>query len=108
MSWMAKLLGMMLVVSLAACAAPAQKETAETTRLSPDAARVVEKEGKVEASTKENPKDSPVVCERVKKTGSHMTETFCYTVAEHDKSRERSQEEFRKATQRGTPRAEDQ
>ncbi len=107
MSWMTKLMGLLVVVSLAACAAPAQKQTSGSTKMSPEAARVVEQEGKVEASTKENKTDSRVVCESVKKTGSHMKETYCYTVAERDRERERAQEDMRRA-QQGGARAGDQ
>lgn len=107
MSWMAKLFGLVVVLSVAACAAPSQQAGGEKTVLSPDAAEVVEKEGKVEASTDENEKDSKVHCERVKVTGSNLRETRCYTVAERDKQRERAQEEIRDAQQGGV-RAEGQ
>lgn len=107
MSWMAKLSGLVVVLSVAACAAPDAKNSREKTVLSPDAAEVVEKEGKVEASTEENKTDSNVVCERVKVTGSNLRETRCYTVAERDKRRERTQEEIRDAQQGGF-RADDQ
>lgn len=108
MSWMTKLMGMLVVVSLAACAAPAQKQTPETTKMSPEAARVVEEEGKVEASTKENKTDSRVICESVKKVGTHMKETHCYTVAERDRERQRAQDEMRKAQQGGARGSGDQ
>lgn len=107
MSWMTKLLGMMVVVSLAACAAPEMKDSNERTTLSPKAARVVQEEGKVEASTKESETDSRVVCERTKKTGSHMRETHCYTVAEREKQRARTRDEMERA-QQGGARAGDQ
>lgn len=107
MSWMAKLSGLVVVLSVAACAAPAPQAGGEKTVLSPDAAEVVEKEGKVEASTDENKKDSDIHCERVKVTGSNLRETRCYTVAERDKQRERTQEEIRDAQQGGF-RADDQ
>lgn len=107
MSWMTKLLGMLVVASLAACAAPSERDDAEKTTLSPDAARVIKEEGKVEASTEESKKDSRVVCESVKKTGSHMKETHCYSVAERDRQRERTQDEMQRA-QRGGTRSGDQ
>lgn len=102
MSWMTKLLGMMMVVSLAACAAPELKDGTEKTTLTPKAAQVVEEEGRVEASTKESKKDSRVVCERIEKTGSHMKETRCYTVAERERQRARTRDEIERAQQGGT------
>lgn len=101
MSWMTKVVGLAVVVSLAACAAPANKGPQKTT-ISPDAAKVVQEEGQVEASTKDSKKDSRVVCESVKRVGSHMTESYCYTVAEGDRERQRAQDEIRRAQRGGT------
>lgn len=104
MSWMTKVVGLVAVVSMAACAAPASKESAQKTTLTRDAARVVKEEGKVTASTEESEKDSRVVCESVKRVGSHMTESYCYTVAGQERDRQRAQDEIRRA-QRGGVRA---
>ncbi len=101
MSWMTKVLGLAVVVSLAACAAPAQKGPQKTT-MTRGAAQVVKEEGKVEASTEDSEKDSRVVCESVKRVGSHMTESYCYSVSERDSDRDRAQDEIRRAQRAGT------
>lgn len=107
MSWMTKLVGLVAVVSLVACAAPAQKGGAQKTTLTRGAAKVVQEEGRVEASTEDSKKDSRVVCESVKRVGSHMTESYCYSVAESERDRQRAQDEIRRA-QRGGTNAGDQ
>jgi len=107
MSWMTKLAGLAVAVSLVGCAAPASKGTAEKTNMTSKAAKIVREEGKVEASTEESKKDSRIVCETVKRTGSHMRESYCYSVAERERDRERAQDEVKRIQQRGT-RAGDQ
>lgn len=105
MSWVTKLAGLAAVMSLVACAAQTPRGDAEKTVLSPDAAKVVAEEGRVEASTEESENDSRVVCESVKRTGSHMKETHCYTVAEREKTRREARDELERA-QRGGARGD--
>lgn len=88
------LTAMLAVIALAACAAQPAAESSKddpNLRLTKDAARVVEEKGEVEAAkagTKEA-KKSDLVCESVKRTGSHMTETYCYSRAEAERDREK-------------------
>lgn len=41
-------------------------------------------------------KETELVCEQIKKTGSHITTNYCYTRAEGDRARKDHQETFRK------------
>lgn len=92
------------VAGLAACAAPSEPETEEL-NLSRQARALVDEKGEVAAALDGRPgsRETEVVCQRYKRTGSHMTETYCYTRAERDSKRERTRIQWHEALKRGAP-----
>lgn len=102
---------LLVAVVLTACAsqpASQQEEGEAKLVLTPEAKELVEEKGKVEAAkagTKEARK-ADLVCESVKRTGSHMTETYCYSRREADRTRDRVEQQLRNVP-RGGARAGD-
>lgn len=90
------------VAGLVACAAPSDPDS-EKLKVSREVARQLEEKGEVEAAragTREA-RDAEVICRRVKPTGSHMSETHCYTRRESGQYRDRLQTEWQETTKKG-------
>lgn len=103
MSWMTKLMGLLVVVSLAACATQAPRSEQADAGVTKDGGNVaVEESKKVETAKNDSTGDDKPdrVCERVKRVGSHMTETYCYSRSQAERDRERAREQLRRETER--------
>lgn len=96
-------------LALAGCAANPSAGEESGVVLSKEAAQVVEKKGdETTAAEAESAaaRNSDLVCERVQRTGSRMSERVCYTKREADRQRDMAQEQMRRETQ-GAPRSGD-
>lgn len=72
-------------LGLSGCATPEQPAS-ERLSLTRDAAAMINEEGQAMAamagSRESRSAKADLVCERIKRTGSHLTELYCYTRAE--------------------------
>lgn len=94
-------------LALTACAAQPyhSEEDDANVAISKDAARIVNEKGEATAAKagSEDSKKSDLVCERVERTGSHMSQTYCYSRREAERNKEKLQDQMRNL-QRGAPR----
>lgn len=83
--WYSKLTFMMAAVAFLTGCAMQSPYGDEEIRMTRGVAEMVEKEGTLEVPTAGTVAavDSEVVCQRYTKTGSHMKETYCWTISEH-------------------------
>lgn len=83
--WYSKAIFMMAAVAFLAGCAMQSPYGDEEIRMTRGVAEKVEEEGTLEVPTAGTVAavDSEVVCQRYTKTGSHMKETYCWTISEH-------------------------
>lgn len=83
------LIGSVVAVNTAAAdddqQAPQFRQAKNGLLMSPGVIRLIEKEGEISLE------DERITCQRVRKTGSHLRETFCLTVEEAEIARLRNQ-----------------
>jgi len=93
-----------VTLGLTACAGePYHSEEGDANlAISKDAARIVNEKGEATAAKagSEESKKSDLICERVERTGSHMSQTYCYSRREAERNKERTQDQVR-SMQRG-------
>lgn len=103
MRWLVRAVLMVAMVGMAACASQSTLTAQKEDGVTKEGEQVIaERDDEANAVASESEEDDKPdrVCERVKRTGSHMTETYCYTPREAQRSRERGREAVRRETER--------
>lgn len=97
----------LLVISASFLAVAGCASTASTSdermkfHVSDRAEKLLEEQGKTLAAMRGYDRDSPLVCERFRKTGSHIILNVCYTREEMEQRRLNHQENYRYMTRGG-------
>lgn len=90
------------ILLLAGCAATApQSDDRVKFQASDRATKLLEEQGKTLAAMRGHSRDTDLVCEKFRKTGSHITVNYCYTRAEMEQRRLQHQEQYRKTSEMG-------
>lgn len=103
MRWFARAMMAVAVMGLVACASQTPRTDEGQVAVTKDGEQATAGEGqKVETamSDSEQEKKPDRVCERYKRTGSHMVETICYSRSERERERDKEREEMRREVER--------
>lgn len=102
MRWFVKATMAVAVMGLVACASQTPRTGEGQVAVTKDGEQAIAGEGKVETAMSDSEQDKKPdrVCERYKRTGSHMVETICYSRSERERERDKEREQMRREVER--------
>lgn len=103
MQWLVRAGLVVAMLGMAACASQSTLSEQDDVGVTKEGEQVIaERDDEANAVARESERDEKPdrVCERVKRTGSHMTETYCYSPREAQRSRDKAREAVRRETER--------